>query len=87
MRDNDGVDPLQTLALVVAQESENDDYGLQAGPYAFFFFAALALALVFLLLSMRKQMRRVRFDESGTSDTERMSGSDPTSSPPDDPED
>lgn len=86
MSHNDGVDPFLTLTVLVAQESENDDLGLQAGPYAFFFFLALALSLVFLLFSMRKQMRRVRFDETGSSDAERMSGPDPGQPRPGDPD-
>lgn len=60
--------------LVVAQDSTEEGYGLQAGPYAFFFFVALGLSLVFLLRSMRKQMRRIDFDEQGASDAERMQG-------------
>jgi len=77
MGHNGGMDALVTLLTplaVVAQDSNEEGYGLQAGPYAFFFFVALALSLVFLLFSMRKQMRRVRFDEQGTSDDERMLG-------------
>ena len=84
MSHNGGVETFLALAAVVAQESENDDLGLQAGPYAFFFFAALALSLVFILFSMRKQMRRVRVDESGSSDAERMGESDPTKPASDD---
>lgn len=61
------------LALV-AQDSNEEGFGLQAGPYAFFLFVALGLSLVFLLFSMRKQMRRVRFDEHGNTDSERMLG-------------
>ena len=68
---NGGVDALVTTALL-AQESTDDDFGLQAGPYAFFFFAAMGLALVFLLFSMRKHTRRVRFNDAGLSDAERM---------------
>lgn len=60
--------------ITVAQQVEDDSFGLQAGPYALFFFLALAAALVFLLFSMRKQMRRVDFDESGATDLERMFG-------------
>jgi hypothetical protein len=63
-----------TPLLVVAQDSTDEGYGLQAGPYAFFFFVALRLSLVFLLRSMRKQMRRIAFDEQGTTDAERMLG-------------
>ena len=73
MGHNGGVDVLLTLT-VVAQDSTDDDFGLQAGPYAFIFFVAMGLALVFLLFSMRKQIGRVRFDERGRSDTERMLG-------------
>jgi predicted membrane channel-forming protein YqfA (hemolysin III family) len=69
-----GVTGVAGVVAAVAQDSTDEDFGLQAGPYAFFFFVAMGLALVFLLLSMRKQMRRVRFDERGTTDAERMLG-------------
>jgi hypothetical protein len=68
---NGGVDALVTTALL-AQDSTEEGYGLQAGPYAFFFFAAMGLALVFLLFSMRKHTRRVTFNDAGLSDAERM---------------
>lgn len=76
MGHNGGVDALVTLLplAVVAQDSTEEGYGLQAGPYAFFFFVGLGLALTFLLFSMRKQVRRIRFDERGTTDAERMLG-------------
>jgi hypothetical protein len=66
---------------VLAQTQDPDDFGLKAGPTAFFMFLALAAALVFLLRSMRKQMRRVDFDESGDSDAERMFGAPPPDGP------
>ena len=39
---------------------------------SYFFFAAMGLALVFLLFSMRKHTRRVTFNDAGLSDAERM---------------
>ena len=60
-----------TTALL-AQDSAEEGFGLQAGPYAFFFFAAMGLALVFLLFSMRKHTRRVRFNDAGLTDAERL---------------
>lgn len=72
MGHNGGVVDLVTLAGVVLQDSNDEDFGLQAGPYAFFFFVAMGLSLVFLLLSMRKQIRRVRFNEDATTDAGRM---------------
>lgn len=72
---------LVTPLAVVAQDSTEEGFGLQAGPYAFVFFVALGLSLVFLLFSMRKQMRRIRFDEQGTSDSERMLGATDTGQP------
>ena len=60
-----------TTALL-AQDSTEEGYGLQAGPYAFLFFAAMGLALVFLLFSLRKHTRRVTFNDAGLTDSERM---------------
>jgi hypothetical protein len=60
---------------VLTQTQEQQDFGLKAGPGAFWMFLALAGALVLLVLSMRKQMRRVDFDEQGETDVERMRGS------------
>ena len=57
---------------VLAQTS--DSWGLQAGPGAFLMVVVLAGALVFLLRSMRKQIRRIDFDDTGESDSERMHG-------------
>jgi hypothetical protein len=68
------VEQLAAVAAVVAQDSTEEGYGLQAGPYAFFFFVAMGLALVFLLFSLRKQVRRIRFNEQGETDAERMTG-------------
>lgn len=62
----------------------DNDGMLQAGPYAFVFFVALGLSLVFLLFSMRKQIRRVDFDQAGTSDAERMRQSRASATPDDD---
>lgn len=70
-----GVDAFVT-AVVLAQDSTEEGYGLQAGPYAFFFFVAMGLALVLLLLSLRKHTRRVSFNDAGQSDAERMGLSD-----------
>ena len=69
------VDALVT-AVVLAQDSTEEGFGLQAGPYAFFFFVAMGLALVLLLLGLRKHTRRVDFNDAGESDAERMGLSD-----------
>jgi len=66
------VEQLAAVVSVLVQDSTEEGFGLQAGPYAFFFFLAMGLALVFLLFSMRKQVRRIRFNEQGQSDAERM---------------
>jgi hypothetical protein len=72
-------DPVTTALAagltVLTQTQEPEDFGLKAGSGAFWMFVALAAALVLLVLSMRKQMRRVDFDEKGESDAERMRGS------------
>lgn len=57
---------------VLAQTS--DSWGLQAGPGAFLVVLLLGAALVLLLRSMRKQIRRIDFDDTGESDAERMHG-------------
>lgn len=74
MGHNGHVEHLSAAAALLLQDSTEDGFGLQAGPYAFFFFLAMGLALVFLLFSMRKQVRRIRFNEQGQSDAERMTG-------------
>lgn len=85
---NGPVTPAAGVALalaVTAQQSQDEGFGLQAGPFAFIVFVGLGLSLVFLLRSMRKQMRRVDFDETGASDAERMRGaSSPPPGPPSD---
>lgn len=68
---------MDLLATHTLGPGTEDELGLQAGPYAFFFFVALAVALFFLVRSMRKQMRRVDFNEAGLTDAERMSRSEP----------
>jgi hypothetical protein len=55
---------------VLAQTSES--WGLGAGPGAFLMVVLLGAALVLLLRSMRKQLRRIDFDDTGESDAERM---------------
>jgi hypothetical protein len=74
MGHNGGVEQLAAVVSVLVQDSTEEGFGLQAGPYAFFFFVAMGLALVFLLFSLRKQIRRIRFNDQGESDAERMTG-------------
>lgn len=71
-----GADVL-AAGLAVLLQAQDEDFGLRAGPGAFWTFVVLGAVLVLLLLSMRKQMRRVRFDERGESDQERMQGVEP----------
>lgn len=59
---------------VLAQTSDPEDFGLKAGPGAFFTLLALGAALVLLVLSMRKQFRRIDFDETAETDEGRMRG-------------
>jgi hypothetical protein len=61
---------------VLTQTQEQEDFGLKAGPGAFWTFVLLGAATVLLVLSMRRQMRKVRFDERGETDLERMHGVD-----------
>jgi hypothetical protein len=61
---------------VLTQTQDQEDFGLKAGPGAFWTFVALGAATVLLVLSMRRQMRKVRFDERGETDLERMQGVD-----------
>jgi hypothetical protein len=51
-----------------------DDGGLSisAGSVGFWIVVAMILVLIVLYRSMRKQIRRINFDESGTTDQERM---------------
>ncbi len=78
------VEQLAAVVSVLVQDSTEEGFGLQAGPYAFFFFLAMGLALVFLLFSMRKQVRRIRFNEQGQSDAERMTSTPGAKTPGDD---
>ncbi len=57
---------------VLAQTGDPEDFGLKAGPGAFWTFVALGIATVLLVLSMRRQFRRIDFDEQAESDVERM---------------
>jgi len=75
MGDNGAVTTVLAAGLTVLTQTQGpNDFGLKAGPGAFWMFVALAAALVLLVLSMRKQMRRVDFDETGETDLERMRG-------------
>ena len=59
-------------AVVLAEEVKKYSYEtLKPGPMAFVVTAFLAVALFFLIRSMVKQLRRVRFDESAGTDSER----------------
>jgi hypothetical protein len=52
------------------------------GLVGFLVILGLALALVFLYRSLRRQLRRINFDPEGTTDAERMRrGSSPDSDP------
>jgi hypothetical protein len=57
-------------ALVTATADSNNGIGL----LGFLVIAGLALALVFLYRSLRRQLGRIDFNAEGTSDAERMRG-------------
>ncbi|NED99803.1 hypothetical protein [Phytoactinopolyspora halotolerans] len=62
-------------ALGMFRDGRTDDGGgfpISAGSAGFWIVIALALALVVLYRSMRKQLRRVDFDESASTDEERV---------------
>jgi hypothetical protein len=65
-------DVLATGLTVLAQTSDPEDFGLKAGAGAFWMFVALGAALVLLVLSMRRQFRRIDFDETAETDEDRM---------------
>jgi len=59
-------------AAVLAEEVKKYSYDtLKPGPMAFVVTAFLAVAVFFLIRSLVKQLRRVRFDESAATDSER----------------
>jgi hypothetical protein len=53
------------------------------GLTGFLVLAFLAVAVVFLYRSMRKQLRRIDFDPEGTTDAERMRDRDSSTNGPD----
>ena len=56
------------VVFVAASNNSNNGIGL----VGFLVIAGLALALVFLYRSLRRQLGRIDFDASGRSDAERM---------------
>ncbi|WP_129670139.1 hypothetical protein [Phytoactinopolyspora endophytica] len=64
-------------ALGMFRDGRTDDDGgfsISAGSFGFWIVIALLLALFVLYRSMRRQLRRIDFDESGSTDEERMRG-------------
>lgn len=62
------------VQAAVGMFGDGRDSGLSisAGSAGFWIVIAMILVLVVLYRSMRKQLRRIDFDESGTTDEERM---------------
>ena len=54
--------------------STTDNTGIGPGLAGFLVLAFLALTVVFLYRSMRKQLKRIDFDPEGRTDAERMRG-------------
>lgn len=70
-----GVDVLEAVGMF--GDGRTDGSGglsVSAGSAGFWIVIALLLVLIVLYRSMRKQIRRINFDESGTTDEERMRG-------------
>ncbi|NED95266.1 hypothetical protein G1H11_08050 [Phytoactinopolyspora alkaliphila] len=65
---------MDVVAAVGMFRDGRDDGGLSisAGSVGFWIVVALILVLVVLYRSMRKQIRRIDFDEDATTDQERM---------------
>ncbi|HSJ61998.1 MAG TPA: hypothetical protein VK895_12255 [Jiangellaceae bacterium] len=63
--------------------STTDGSGMGPGLTGFLVLAFLAVAVVFLYRSMRKQLRRIDFDPEGTTDAERMRDRDSSTNGPD----
>lgn len=62
------------VVMPVLASGEADAGGLSPGLLLFLLVGGLALVLVFLYRSMRRQMKRINFDPEGTSDHQRMRG-------------
>ena len=63
---------LVQLGAPVAQDAPSYTFdNLKPGPWALLVTLLLVLALVLLLRSMRRQLRKIRFDPNATSDAER----------------
>lgn len=60
-----------------------DGSGMGPGLTGFLVLAFLAVAVVFLYRSMRKQLRRIDFDPEGRTDAERMRHRDSSGNGPD----
>ncbi len=60
--------------VILTQTPDPEIDSFQAGPFAFWTFVILGVVTVVLILSMRKQFRRIDFDENGATDAERRDG-------------
>ena len=63
--------------------STTDGSGMGPGLTGFLVLLFLAVAVVFLYRSMRKQLRRIDFDPEGRTDAERMRDRDSSTNGPD----
>ncbi|HEX6324988.1 MAG TPA: hypothetical protein VFZ72_00320 [Jiangellaceae bacterium] len=63
--------------------STTDGSGMGPGLTGFLVLAFLAVAVIFLYRSMRKQLRRIDFDPEGRTDAERMRDRDSSTNGPD----
>lgn len=59
---------------VLAGTTGEGGYSFGPGPIGFVILAGLALAIILLYRSMRKNLRRIDFNPDGSTDTERMHG-------------
>jgi hypothetical protein len=67
-----GVEVVPMSFSPATMAAANADSNVGIGFLGFAVIAALALAVVFLYRSMRRQLGRIDFDANGTSDAERM---------------
>ncbi|PSK96082.1 hypothetical protein CLV30_12723 [Haloactinopolyspora alba] len=62
------------MSTAAVSAAESSDFNAGPGLFGFLVLAFLIVALVLLYRSMRKQMRKVDFDQEGLTDEERMRG-------------
>lgn len=60
----------------VIATTDEGGYSFGPGPTGFLILAALALAIILLYRSMRKNLQRIDFNPNGRTDDERMHGHD-----------